>query len=362
MICLSCKKQIPDDSAKCPECGAEVFHKEQVKKEIIFRRYQRWFFYGVLILVFSGLVGVIVKIQLNNSDLLLNMSVAQRTLEGKSAELELAKTELEQTAADLEKTRAELGGQKEKLSGDLTLAEAELAKKIDELSKAVEEKLQAIVKYERVNSAFLNISEAAAGISNGDLNKIPVADVWPVGTDTDSDGIPDEAESSLGTSATSSDTDADGYSDKDELLRGFNPLGAGNLPIDQGFADKQKGRVFKQSWGGGYLWYVSQAGKRYFLSPIQQPEQAAPAVAPIASTTPAAVNFASSSTSTIPPPPPKPVEPNNAPAAPVANDFDNANPANAGNKIDKVSPAIPPIPDITPATPKATTSNPGMPR
>ena len=271
MICLSCKKQIPDDSTRCPECNAEVFHKEQVKKEISFRRYQRWFFYVVLIIVFSGLTGMIIKMYLDKANLLLTMSTAQRTLESKSAELDLAKSDLESKAADLEKIKAQLGGEKEKLSGELTLAETELSKKIDELSGAVDDKLKAIVRYERVNSAFLNISEVAAGISNSDLNKIPVADIWPIGPDTDADGIPDIAEPALGTSATSSDSDADGHSDREELVVGFNPADTGDLGIDQGFADKQKGRVFKQAWGGGYLWYVGQNGKRYFLSPIEQP-------------------------------------------------------------------------------------------
>jgi predicted nucleic acid-binding Zn ribbon protein len=270
MICLNCKKQIPDDSVKCPECGTEVFHKEQVKKEIAFRRYQRWFFYAALIIVFSGMTAAIVKVYMDNSNLLIQMATSQQSLETKDAELELIKSDLEQKAADLEKLKNTLGAEKEKLSGDLTVAETELSKKIDELSKAVNEKLNAIVKYERVNSAFLNIAEVAAGISEGDLRKIPVADVWPVGPDADGDGIPDEAEIALGTSATSSDSDGDGFTDKDELLGNFNPVGEGSLGIDQGFADKQKGKVFKQAWGGGYLWYVGQEGKRYFLAPIQK--------------------------------------------------------------------------------------------
>lgn len=343
MICLACKKQIPDDSSRCPECGAEVFHKEQVKKEISFRRYQRWFFYGVLVLVFSGMVGIIVKVYLNNADLLLNMGVAQRTLDGKTAELELAKSELEQKAAELEKIKKDLGGEKEKLSGDLTVAEKELAKKIDELSKAVEEKLQAIVKYERVNSAFLNISEAAAGINNGDLNKIPVADIWPVGSDGDSDGIPDAAEEALGTSPAIADTDSDGYSDKDEILRGFNPAGAGNLGIDQAFADKQKGRVFKQSWGGGYLWYVSQEGKRYFLAPIQQSAAEEPTIVPAATST------SPISTSTLPI---TPVVPN------PADVVKGAEPLKAGVKATGTSPALP---SASSASTTKKTSNSGLP-
>ncbi len=272
MICLNCKKQIPDDSTKCPECGTEVFHKEQVKKEISFRRYQRWFFYVILILVFCGMIAAIIKVYMDNSNLLIQMATTQRSLETKSSELDMVQGDLDQKTADLEKLKMNLGSEKEKLSGDLTVAETELAKKIDELSKAVDEKLKAIVRYERVNSTFLNIADVAAGISENDIKKIPVADIWPVGDDSDGDGIPDEAEKALGTSATSTDTDGDGYSDRAELSGNFNPLGEGDLPIDQSFADKQKGKVFKQAWGGGYLWYVSQEGKRYFLSPIRQNE------------------------------------------------------------------------------------------
>jgi predicted nucleic acid-binding Zn ribbon protein len=270
MICLNCKKQIPDDSVKCPECGAEIFHREQVKKEISLRRYQRWFFYSVLIIVFCSMAAWIVKTYLDKADLLLEMSVAQKTLEGKSVEVDLLKSDLEQKQADLQKIQDSLGQEKDKLSGELTLAEAELSKKIEELSSAVEEKLSAIVEYEKINSAFLNISEVAAGISNDDLNKIPIADVWPIGPDVDGDGLPEDVEKSLGTDPSKADSDNDGYSDRAEISGGFNPLGDGNLPYDQAFADKQKGRIFKQIWGGGYVWYVSQAGKRYFLSPIKE--------------------------------------------------------------------------------------------
>ncbi len=270
MICLSCKKQIPDDSTRCPECGAEVFHKEQVKKEIHLRRRQRWFFYALLILLFLGMVVAIIKVYTENSDLLLKMASSQRNYDSQTDELQSVRDDLDAKAAQLSKIQKELDQQKEKLTGSLTSTEAELARKISELSSSASEKMSAIARLERINSAFLNIADSAAGISDEDLRRIPVANVWPLSTDTDKDGLPDDAEKSLGTSATSSDTDSDGYEDGAELTGGFNPLGEGSMPIDKSFADKQKGKIFRQAWGGGYLWYVGQDGKRYFLSPIEE--------------------------------------------------------------------------------------------
>jgi DNA-directed RNA polymerase subunit RPC12/RpoP len=273
MICLSCNKQIPDDSVRCPECGAEVFHKEQVKKEIGFRRLQRWFFYALLSILFLGMTGVIIKIYKDNSDLLVKMASSQKTISVQTDELQLVRDELDAKVAQLAKIQKDLEQNKKDLSGNLTEEGMELNKKINEISSSAEEKISAIARLERINSAFLNIAESAAGISNEDLERIPVASTWPLSLDTDKDGLPDDAEKALGTNALDFDTDADGYSDGAELVGGFNPLGQGLMPIDESFADKQKGKIFRQSWGGGYLWYVGQDGKRYFLSPIEDIEK-----------------------------------------------------------------------------------------
>ncbi|MDB5204209.1 MAG: hypothetical protein JWP09_237, partial [Candidatus Taylorbacteria bacterium] len=47
--------------------------------------------------------------------------------------------------------------------------------------------------------------------------------------DSDKDGLPDVLEDYIGTNKLKADTDKDGHGDKDELLSGSNPLGAGKL-------------------------------------------------------------------------------------------------------------------------------------
>jgi len=50
--------------------------------------------------------------------------------------------------------------------------------------------------------------------------------VWP---DSDNDGLNDQEELILGTSATSTDTDGDGYQDLAEISSGYDPAGTGRL-------------------------------------------------------------------------------------------------------------------------------------
>jgi len=270
MICLTCKKQIPDDIDRCPNCGTEVFHKQQLGREISFRRYQRWIFYVIFILVFVGMLGIVVKIYNINNKLLLQVSGVQQDLTSKTTELQNTKSDLDKTTQQLTQVQQTLQGDKNKLSGDLTTSQKQLADKITELQTTVNDKLQISADYSRVSSYLTNISLAATGITNADLDKIQVADVAYNGVDTDGDGLPDDMEAALGTSATSTDTDSDGYNDKAEIVSGFDPLKAGaKMPIDQIFANKQKGRIFKQVWNGGYLWYVGNDGKRYFLGKFE---------------------------------------------------------------------------------------------
>lgn len=261
MICLNCKKQIPDRSDVCPFCNAPVSHKEQVVKEISVRRWQRWFFYGILILVFSGLVGVVVKVYNVNTKILSEMAAAQRTLEEKDQAVSKAESDLKKAQSEAEKAKGDIEGVKSELSEK----DEELAAKVAELEETVNEKIKITSDYKQLSTALKNITAAATGISNEDLSKIPLSDIWPTGPDTDGDGLPDEVEQALGTSATSTDSDGDNFSDKLEIDGGFDPLGEGRIAVDKSFADKQRGKVFKQSWGGGYLWYVGTDSKRYFL-------------------------------------------------------------------------------------------------
>jgi hypothetical protein len=261
MICLSCKQQIPDDSSRCPNCGAEIFPKDQLVKEIGFRRYQRWIFYFLFILAFAGAIGIVLKIYAINTKLLTTMVDTQSNLTKKQADLAKAQSDL----AALQKNAADLQDQNKTISDSLQA-------QIDAAQKAVDEKtaLRAQVAQSRPQLDFFNslmkrAAEIAAPITPADLDKIPFADIAYGGTDTDSDGLPDNLEAALGTSATSTDTDADGYTDRAELVSGFNPLAAGGkLPPDLKFAVAQKGKLFVNA-ASGTLWYIGADAKKYYL-------------------------------------------------------------------------------------------------
>jgi len=66
----------------------------------------------------------------------------------------------------------------------------------------------------------LAYGEGTSGRSGSDL---------PPVIDSDQDGLSDDEETVLNTSATSADSDADNYSDLFELQNGYNPAGAGQL-------------------------------------------------------------------------------------------------------------------------------------
>jgi hypothetical protein len=260
MICLSCKKQIPDDSDRCPYCGAEVFHKNQLVKEIGFRRYQRWIFYCLFFFIFAGAVGIILRVYSINSKLLTTLSDAQSNLSQRQAELSKAQSDLN----TLQATKNNLESQNKAVSDDLNAKLAAAQKVLDE------ETAKQNSKASSSNSSLIlhNIFSVAGGITNTDLAKIPLADTFYQGTDTDGDGLPDDLEVSLGTSATSTDTDSDSYLDRAEFISGFDPLVKnGKLPINESYAAAQKDKIFVQT--GNYLWYVGADAKRYYIGRVE---------------------------------------------------------------------------------------------
>ena len=105
------------------------------------------------------------------------------------------------------------------------------------------------------------------GITNKDLEKIPVGIGPLTGGDTDSDGLSDDMEAALGTSITDKDTDSDGFTDKLELELNTSPTKKGaNLPVDKNFVSKHKGKFFLQTERQGQAWYLNPSdGKRYYL-------------------------------------------------------------------------------------------------
>ncbi|MDD5527561.1 MAG: putative zinc-binding metallopeptidase [Patescibacteria group bacterium] len=92
------------------------------------------------------------------------------------------------------------------------------------------------------------IISRGVGITNTDINKIPVA------------------VDSLGAMNVAQDSDKDGYSDKTELQNGYNPNGAGKLKLNTAFAVKQRGKILLQVQSKGEAWYVNPSNnRRYFL-------------------------------------------------------------------------------------------------
>jgi hypothetical protein len=118
----------------------------------------------------------------------------------------------------------------------------------------------------RPQDAFDLMRKLGIGIADADLKKIPVGTENLGGIDSDSDGLSDMVEDSFGTNKNNSDSDGDGYNDKAEIISGYNPLGAGKLPIDKDFTESQVGKILLQVQKNGEAWYVNPVdNKRYFL-------------------------------------------------------------------------------------------------
>lgn len=119
----------------------------------------------------------------------------------------------------------------------------------------------------RPDDAYNLMRELGIGITNENLNKIPIAEANFGGTDTDSDGLSDAIEDSIGSNKFKADSDDDGYNDKTEILLNSNPNGLGKFNIDLNFANSQKGKIFIQVEAHGEAWYIyPDNSKRYFLS------------------------------------------------------------------------------------------------
>lgn len=269
MICSNCKKQIADDSNSCPYCGSAVDHPRQVVKEISFRRYQRWFFYAVISISFCLMIGTIVLIFNKNSEYLVLISTFDEELKQKEKELSATKDTLAGTEASLQEKDKLV----ETIKTTLTAKEQELKTKLDEFKKVTDEQAEVNEKFEEcqlnLGAADANIYnliiEIGEGVSNENLNKIPLANANFIGKDTDEDGLSDAIEIAFGTDPAKADTDEDGYDDKSELLAGYNPLGEGSLLIDENYAFNQKGKILIQVEGENQAWYIGGNGQKYFL-------------------------------------------------------------------------------------------------
>lgn len=119
----------------------------------------------------------------------------------------------------------------------------------------------------RPMDAFRIMREQGIGISNKNLDKIPIGLLKNTGLDSDNDGLSDALESAIGTKNYSTDSDGDSHNDWVEVSSAYNALGQGVMPIDLVFSAKHRGRIFLQVEQGGEAWYVNpENNKRYFLS------------------------------------------------------------------------------------------------
>lgn len=118
----------------------------------------------------------------------------------------------------------------------------------------------------RPDDAFSVMREQGIGITNSNLEKIPVGLSNLTGPDADADGLPDLFEDAIGTDKNNKDTDGDGFNDKAELNISYNPNGLGSLSTDSSFSNTHKGKIFLQVERNGEAWYINpNDGKRYFL-------------------------------------------------------------------------------------------------
>jgi len=118
----------------------------------------------------------------------------------------------------------------------------------------------------RPADAYSIMRELGLGISNEDIRKIPVGILETYGTDRDGDRLPDTMEDSFGTNINQIDTDNDGFSDYTEIINHFDPLGPGELPIDNDLISRVKGKIVLQVQSYGEAWYIyPKDGKRYYL-------------------------------------------------------------------------------------------------
>ncbi len=287
MRCPTCQKTILDNIKICPYCGHEVIkqinptdmfdnpvsplgglpsagavapaeHHEAVHAEVKKRHWQRWAFYGLIIIIVGGSIGLMVKIYNDNTKLLLAASEVQAQLNSKSAELAKKDTEIQTVNESLKKAQDDLNAKAEQYKKD-----------IESQGTSVKDLQQCKLELSAASANVYNlILQLGTGISNNELKRIPLADAnLGSGVDTDKDGLSDEVEAALGTDKNKEDSDGDGFNDKAEMLGGFDPLVVGgSLPIDTNYAAKQKGRIVLGVESNKEAWYVSPGdGKRYFL-------------------------------------------------------------------------------------------------
>jgi hypothetical protein len=104
------------------------------------------------------------------------------------------------------------------------------------------------------------------GISNKDLNKIPIGLLSYQAIDNDNDGLPNALEEVLGTDYQKADTDNDGYNDRLEIEKNYDPKSKEKISLDLNLANNHLGEILLQVEASGGCWYLNPNDKkRYFL-------------------------------------------------------------------------------------------------
>lgn len=287
MRCPNCQKLILNNTPRCPYCGQAtsaapsstnqsskpmfannpmptpagippVEHHEAVAREVSKRHWQRWVFYGLIIVLFLGAVGLILKIYNDNTNLLLAVTSTKEELAKATENLSKKDAEVAQINESLKQAQDELNAKTEQFKSE-----------VEGSATAVKDLQQCKIELTSADANVYNlILELGTGIAAADLRKISIADAnLNTGPDADQDGLSDQVETALGTKTDSDDSDGDTFKDKDEVLAGFDPLAANaRMPIDQNYANQQKGRIVINIEANKEAWYVSPSdGKRYFL-------------------------------------------------------------------------------------------------
>lgn len=119
----------------------------------------------------------------------------------------------------------------------------------------------------RPQEAYELMRKAGLGISNADLEQIPIGLAEDFDDlDSDGDGLPDLMEEAIGTDPNNPDSDGDGYDDKAEIRDEFNPKGEGRPQINTELLERLKGFIVLQVEDKGQAWYINpEDGKRYYL-------------------------------------------------------------------------------------------------
>ncbi len=118
----------------------------------------------------------------------------------------------------------------------------------------------------RPSSAFRLMQWFGVGITDKDLNKVPIGLIFSNDIDSDEDGLSDNFEIAIGTNPNNPDSDSDGYNDKEEVINNYNPIGAGKKAVDKDFVQNNLGKFFLQTERNGEAWYLNPLDhKRYYL-------------------------------------------------------------------------------------------------